>query len=625
MDIKNLMNDGPAKNEERKRSPDSQRSSHPPPPPLLNTQSSSHCPYASQSQSQTQTPLYNRSTSISRPQSGVISQSAGSGQFSLHTPVRETTNDPHTFPSQSPASAVPGSQYRHVDGPLPLTRPPSQGYAYGQQQVSQQTPMTLYPGRFATSSNSPTPPSHHTQSPSSLRQSPLMSMHAPAHYFATQSAQHHYPYTNQQSYQPAPSTPLGPPQHVPQRVSTFHERSPFAQHHQETSGALDSFSRPPSMHGSPSSHRQQSPQQLRRASEYAGGIVRQQSESVSPKTILQQRPNSSSRQSSQQMDLHKNNAVHTRDGMNAVADASTYPAPLQSSVTPQPFQARVPDAASEARIMAQGNSFSANDAGLARSESLSFHEQSVAEVKAQTSPEVQHHHTREPSMSNLLLPMEGAPRPANATTEKSSMNNKQLPADQQVEAAGYERPPSREVQPPQAGKNSRVVRKRPADSEPTGGPPAAKHRKVRKYLNPPIWAQLSKHNPKIKEQVAQLSKNASGHQTNGASAHAQQTNGRPAQSRQTNGATHNTDIDGRPPWQQDPPLDYDLIRPRRILGQWEKSFRWNTPYPSMLKEVQNWLWMELSKLGDVGVDPREGIVEIEAKFGTLLQNGKWRT
>ena len=83
---------------------------------------------------------------------------------------------------------------------------------------------------------------------------------------------------------------------------------------------------------------------------------------------------------------------------------------------------------------------------------------------------------------------------------------------------------------------------------------------------------------------------------------------------------YSTHLDGRDPWKYDPPLDMDLIHARSILGPWEKTFKWNTPYPDMLKFVQDWLWTKLDQLGDVGSDPREGQVEIEAKIGTLIDN-----
>jgi hypothetical protein len=49
------------------------------------------------------------------------------------------------------------------------------------------------------------------------------------------------------------------------------------------------------------------------------------------------------------------------------------------------------------------------------------------------------------------------------------------------------------------------------------------------------------------------------------------------------------------------------------MGKWEKTFRWNTPYPDLLMVVQNWLSRQLEELRDVGMDAREGTVEIEAR------------
>lgn len=91
-----------------------------------------------------------------------------------------------------------------------------------------------------------------------------------------------------------------------------------------------------------------------------------------------------------------------------------------------------------------------------------------------------------------------------------------------------------------------------------------------------------------------------------------QANGKPA----ANGNV----LDGRDPWLYDPPLDMDLIQARSVLGQWEKTMRWNTPYPDILKLVQDWLYQQLLSLGDVGTNPQEGQVEIEAKIGYLINS-----
>lgn len=78
------------------------------------------------------------------------------------------------------------------------------------------------------------------------------------------------------------------------------------------------------------------------------------------------------------------------------------------------------------------------------------------------------------------------------------------------------------------------------------------------------------------------------------------------------------------PWQRDPPLDDDLIHARRVLGRWEKSFRWNVPNPAFNRAVADWLYAQLKANDDIGTDPREGVIEIEAKIGTLIDEGTGR-
>jgi hypothetical protein len=129
--------------------------------------------------------------------------------------------------------------------------------------------------------------------------------------------------------------------------------------------------------------------------------------------------------------------------------------------------------------------------------------------------------------------------------------------------------------------------------------PPSKQRKTtaRKYPQRPPWAQLSRHNPRFQEQ-----RQPNVPQTNGQS------------------TANGTVPDGRPPWLHNPPLDMDLIGARDALGSWEKSMRWNTPYPDLLRVVQDWLWQNLEQLGDIGTNPQEGSVEIEAKIGYLIDN-----
>lgn len=72
------------------------------------------------------------------------------------------------------------------------------------------------------------------------------------------------------------------------------------------------------------------------------------------------------------------------------------------------------------------------------------------------------------------------------------------------------------------------------------------------------------------------------------------------------------------PWLNPVPFDLDLIRARNLLGPWEKSCKWNTPYPDLLRAVQDWLFNMLLQHKDIGQDPSTGAIEIEAKIGTLL-------
>lgn len=45
---------------------------------------------------------------------------------------------------------------------------------------------------------------------------------------------------------------------------------------------------------------------------------------------------------------------------------------------------------------------------------------------------------------------------------------------------------------------------------------------------------------------------------------------------------------------------------------------WSTPISPFTKAITTWLWQNLEQNADVGMDPREGSIEIEAKIGTLV-------
>lgn len=162
--------------------------------------------------------------------------------------------------------------------------------------------------------------------------------------------------------------------------------------------------------------------------------------------------------------------------------------------------------------------------------------------------------------------------------------------------------------------------KRPAASPPAAEPPAKRGR--RKYLERPIWAHLSSNNPRAKEpgvvpNSAQQAMPAHLARTPQPQSQPQSQPMPHAQSQpmqnglempQSNGSgAHNL------------PLDNDLIRARRILDpNWEKSMDGKVPITSLVKQVMDWLYVSLENNSDIGLNPRQGAIEIEAKIGTLI-------
>lgn len=224
MDLKNLMNDGDE--EKSKQSQDTHKASQPLPPPPLVTDGQPPPPSSYGPPSQQQTPLYAPPSAIgSRP-------SQGPGLTPLQTPSQGLGAAQYPFPShqaQSPARVHPSQQYRPYgayETATPGTRPTSHGYTYPQPSPSQQYPAGLSQGMQAhtSSSLSPTPPSHQSQTPHSVRQSPLATFsHAPGLHSSQHQLQHSQP-----------STPLGPPPLYHQRSSNFADlASPY--HHRSYS------------------------------------------------------------------------------------------------------------------------------------------------------------------------------------------------------------------------------------------------------------------------------------------------------------------------------------------------------------------------------------------------------
>ena len=238
--------------------------------------------------------------------SGPPSQPHSRGLTPLRTPGSASTPGSTSYPFpqqhqqqqqqqplQSPATAGPPSQqyrpYEAYPSTTPGGRPASYGNPYGAQPS---------PSQYAHHpSQSPGASSHHSQTPHSMRQSPRAVMgHPPPQ---------HQPHFQHQHSQP--STPLGPPTHVPRHaMNGMDATSPF--HQRTVSGASNGYvARSPAQHQSsigsliesPVAHPRQSPR--RSASEYTAVIDdRGRSESVSPKTKVPPRPPSlGSRHSSQ--------------------------------------------------------------------------------------------------------------------------------------------------------------------------------------------------------------------------------------------------------------------------------------------------------------------------------------
>ncbi|QIW98086.1 hypothetical protein AMS68_003604 [Peltaster fructicola] len=151
-----------------------------------------------------------------------------------------------------------------------------------------------------------------------------------------------------------------------------------------------------------------------------------------------------------------------------------------------------------------------------------------------------------------------------------------------------------------------------------------KKERTRRHTERPIWAQLSPRNPRSDGRPVQKSLQharpaavpTAAAKTNQsvvyeASAHPTSTNG--AQAPSAASINHNQ------PWLNPLPYDMDLIHARSVFGAWEKSIKWNTPYPDMLRAVQDWLMLTLQSHQDILGDPSAGTIEIEAKIGRLVK------
>ena len=631
MDLSKLVND----DEDKDRSPElpktaqqlasARGSGHYPPPP-------SHVGLP-----QGQTPQYHPPPPPAGP-----SRSSSQGLTPLQMPPQVSPGGQHPFQqpyAQSPAAGPPYRPLENYSATTPGSRPGSHGQQYSQSALNHQHPGMPTSAHAHTSSLSPTPPSHHSITPHSLRHSPLSAMsHAP-------HPQQHPQYSFQHSQ---PSTPLGPPPPHFSRSATHPDLgSPY---HQRThSGASNGvpagspshqYQRGPSVESPNAVYGRPSPQ-LRRTSDYLSQVERERSMSVSPKTKVAPRPQSLGSRHSSQQDVYGSNrsSVPTNSAGSLAGSPGHVTQPYNiSGPPPQPF-VHPSNSASEVSQPAQSSSQGAPppypQPGITEN-SHAVSQYPTYQPGPAPPPLLHHQSQHKMGMSNLLTPTSEVPPaingnfiPAGMTPRentglqqspnvfaKPSPMSKEAAASQaqadgphdqqQMQVDSAHEPASQSTRyPPSSLKRSAT--------EVSGQQPPLKQRKTmtRKYSQRPPWAQLSKHNPRFQQQGpvpnGGLSRQTPQHQTP-----APQSNGQAM----TNGNV----LDGREPWNYHPPLDMDLIEASAILGKWEKTFRWNTPFPAMLRAVYDWLWQNLEQLGDVGMDAKEGTVEIEGKIGWLIDN-----
>ena len=553
-------------------------------------------------------------------------------------------------PSQSPV-AHPGQQYSpyaaHPAG-TPGGRPMSHG---SQQQQQPPTPNQMHQGGVPpgfqqySSSHSPTPPSQHAQTPHSVRQSPLATF---AHPPQPQPVQQ-YPYQQSQ-----PSTPLGPPPLQYQRTSGHgsHPEIFSPQHQRHFSSASNGVvAGSPAQHHpsvgnlieSPNAYNRPSPQ-TRRTSDYLSQGDRDRSLSVSPKTkVVPRLPSHGSRASS------LNDNYSARASMQPQESQGHVQSPVagrQMGVAQSSFAHSASDVS---QLASRSSQLSQSDfpvqpapqtplfSNLAANQKMGMNNLLTPAREQQQQQQQQYQEVNEGMARKQSIDPFAAPVRTRAQSTEEHMDLKQ----EHPSHALLQQPvqPSSTV-PHSASTNSL---KRGPDDELTSEPPM-KREKKRKYAQRPIWAMLSRTNPNYdgtngnnglvgkppqrqQQRQQQQQHQQPQHQNSQRQQQQQQQQHRPppqsapaSQPRQQmpNGSGHSNGAANN----SEPALDMDLAHARSILGPWEKTFKWNTPVPSLLKVIQDWLWKHLKQHSDVGNDPRTGTIEIEAKIGTLIRSGE---
>lgn len=444
MDLKAMLND--RAEETAKASPEDRKSRDQQRPPVAPSA------YGVQSPHHT-LPYAPSSASPSRQ------QSQQPGLTPLQTPSQAPGPTQYPFPQPQTAESA-HQQYRPHESSsatAPFARPPAVGYHYPPPAPPQSIPSNVPQSvaTHSTSSLSPTPPLSYN-SPHSIRQSPLS---------ARSNAPNHppgpYPYPQSQSQS---TTPLGPP---PQYARSDMQSPSY--HHHSYSGASNGI-----MAGSPAQQQYsvgppgdspnayyRPPPHQRQTSGFFGRVERERSESVSPKTKVPPKPPSlASRSSSHEFPQRTNSfsQVHAPSQNHMLQG---HPPPHVA----HPSLGQSPNSASDVPQTTPTSYYGAPNStvqGPVLQNSLS---------QAQR-PALIHHSSSKMGMNHLLTPAtESAPMLPETPSRESSY---------------------REMGPPL---------KRAAESDENIRP--NKQRKTRRYMEPPIWARLSKHNPRFsKEQVS---------------------------------------------------------------------------------------------------------------------------
>jgi hypothetical protein len=647
MDLRSIVNTTNAAPEAKPlqgSSPVSQRHSQPhnfPAPPP--TGPPSHARYPSQQATpQYAPPQEQRSPSGS---AGFHSKGATPLQTPSHAAPGQYPFPQH--PSQSPV-AHPGQQYSPYAA-HPAGTPGGRPMSHGNQQQQPPTPNQMHqagvpPGfQQYSSSHSPTPPSHHAQTPHSVRQSPLATFAPPPQPQPVQQ----YPYQQSQ-----PSTPLGPPPLQYQRTSGHGSHPeifspPHQRHFSSASNGIVAGS--PAQHHpsvgnlieSPNAYNRPSPQ-TRRTSDYLSQGDRDRSLSVSPKTKVVPR-----------LPSHGSRASSLNDNYSA-----------RASLQPQESQGHVQSPVAGRQMVGVAQSSFAHSASdvsqiASRSSQLSqsdFPPQPAPQTPLFSNSAAPQHHNQKMGMNHLLTPAREQKQQhhqeANeGVARKQSIDPFAAPVRTRAQSTGehmdikQEQPSHALLQQPVQPSvglphsSSMNALKRGPDDDLASEPPM-KREKKRKYTQRPIWATLSRSNPSYdgtngnnglvgkppqrQQQRQQQQPHQQPQQQNQQRQHQQQRQQQqhrpPPQPRQQmpNGSAHSNGAAHNP----EPAIDVDLAHARSVLGPWEKTFKWNTPVPSYLKVVQDWLWRHLKAHSDIGNDPRTGVIEIEAKIGTLIRSGE---